>query len=47
MLIMLPVSELSTNNEREQSEKKLLAKLQEAEEAVRKGDEWLSLDALN
>ena len=32
--------------EREQAEKKLLMKLQEAEEAVKDGDGWLSLDEL-
>jgi prevent-host-death family protein len=32
--------------EREQSEKKLMAKLQEAEEAVKDGNGWLSLDEL-
>lgn len=33
-------------NEREQAEKKLLLKLQEAEEAVRNGQGWLSLEEL-
>lgn len=32
--------------EREQAEKKLLVKLQEAEEAVKEGKGWLSLDEL-
>ncbi|MFQ7264778.1 MAG: type II toxin-antitoxin system prevent-host-death family antitoxin [Lachnospiraceae bacterium] len=32
--------------EREQAEKKLLVKLQEAEEAVKDGKGWLSLDEL-
>lgn len=32
--------------ERERAEKKLLMKLQEAEEAVRDGEGWLSLDEL-
>ncbi len=32
--------------ERERAEKKLLMKLQEAEEAVKDGDGWLSLDEL-
>lgn len=32
--------------ERERAEKKLLMKLQEAEEAVRNGEGWLSLDEL-
>lgn len=32
--------------ERDRAEKKLLMKLKEAEEAVREGDGWLSLDEL-
>lgn len=32
--------------EREKAEKKLLMKLQEAEEAVKDGEGWLSLDEL-
>lgn len=32
--------------ERERAEKKLMLKLQEAEEAVRDGEGWLSLDEL-
>ena len=32
--------------ERERAEKKLLVKLQEAEEAVKDGEGWLSLDEL-
>lgn len=32
--------------ERDRAEKKLLMKLQEAEEAVKDGDGWLSLDEL-
>lgn len=32
--------------ERERAEKKLLMKLQEAEEAVKNGDEWLTLEEL-
>lgn len=32
--------------EREKAEKKLLMKLQEAEEAVRDGNNWLTLDEL-
>ena len=32
--------------ERERAEKKLLMKLKEAEEAVKEGKEWLSLDDL-
>lgn len=32
--------------ERERAEKKLLMKLQEAEEAVKDGDGWLNLDEL-
>ena len=32
--------------ERERAEKKLLMKLKEAEEAVKEGKEWLSLDEL-
>ncbi len=32
--------------ERERAEKKLLMKLQEAEEAVKDGEGWLSLDEL-
>ena len=34
------------NYERDRTEKKLLLKLQEAEEAVRDGEGWLSLDEL-
>ena len=33
--------------ERDRAEKKLLMKLQEAEEAVKAGEGWLSLDELN
>lgn len=33
-------------NERDQEEKKLLMKLQKAEEAVKDGEGWLSLDEL-
>ena len=33
--------------EKDREEKKLLQKLQEAEEAVQEGDGWLSLDELN
>ena len=32
--------------ERDRAEKKLLKKLQEAEEAVKDGEDWLNLDAL-
>lgn len=32
--------------EKDRAEKKLLMKLQEAEEAVKDGEEWLSLDEL-
>lgn len=32
--------------ERERAEKKLLVKLQEAEEAVKEGDGWLTMDEL-
>lgn len=32
--------------ERERDEKKLLVKLQEAEEAVKEGDGWLTMDEL-
>ena len=35
-----------TKNRRDQAEKKLLVKLQEAEEAVKDGEGWLGLDEL-
>lgn len=41
-----PVSDLRNYNERGRAEKKLLVKLQEAEEAVKDGEGWLNLDDL-
>lgn len=47
---ILSVSDLKNYNEvlkeRERAEKNLLIKLQEAEEVVKDGDGWLSLDEL-
>ena len=45
----LPISDLrnySEDYERDQAEKKLLIKLQEAEVAVKEGEGWLSLEEL-
>lgn len=45
---ILPVSNLKTyeDYEREKAEKKLLMKLQEAEETVKDGNGWMTLDEL-
>ena len=46
---ILPVSDLRNYNEdyeKNRAEKKLLKKLQEAEEAVKDGEGWLRLDEL-